>query len=265
MTQEEILKNLSENYPWRRYFHYVKTIGSTNDTLKQWAADGAPHGTVLVSDEQTGGRGRLGRSFHSPEGTGVYLSILLRPNCRPEEIMHLTCAAAAAMAEAVEAAAGFRPSIKWTNDLVYGRKKLGGILTELGLSSKGLDYCIIGIGINCLQKAEDFPPELQGMAASLSMAAGKRIVPASLAASMMEALFRMDQNLLSGKEEMLQFYRKNCITLGTEISLVRGSEVRHGKALDVDENGALLVEFAPGQIEAISSGEVSIRGMYGYV
>ena len=265
MNQQEILSFLPETYPWRDRFHYVSTIGSTNDELKKQASSGIPHGTVLVAGEQTGGRGRLGRSFHSPAGTGVYLSILLRPNCRPEELMHLTCAAAAAMVDAVEAAAGFRPSIKWTNDLVYGHKKLGGILTELSLNSSGLDYCIIGIGINCLQAQEDFPPELQDMASSLSMVTGKPVDPSLLAASMMEALYRMDKTLLSGKEEMLRIYRENCITLGTEISLVRGEEVRHGKALDIDEDGGLIVEFSPGIRETVSSGEVSIRGMYGYV
>ena len=263
--QQEILSLLPDSYPWKDRFTYVPTIGSTNDTLKKWAAEGAPHGSVLISGEQTKGKGRLGRSFHSPRGTGVYLSILLRPQCRPEEIMHLTCAAAAAMVEAIRNAAGFRPGIKWTNDLVYGHKKLGGILTELGLSSGGLDYCIIGIGINCLQQARDFPPELQDMAASLSMIAGKPVSPALLASSMMQALQHMDETLLFGKKAMLDAYRQDCITLGTEISLVRGSEIRHGKALDIDDSGALLVEFAPGQRETVSSGEVSVRGMYGYV
>lgn len=265
MTEAEILSNLSPDYPWKDRFSYVDSIGSTNTELKRLAPTGIPHGTVLAAGEQVGGRGRLGRSFHSPKGTGVYLSILLRPDCGPQDIMHLTCAAAAAMVEAVEQAADFRPSIKWTNDLVYGHKKLGGILTELGLGQNGLDYAIIGIGINCLQKKEDFPEALQDMAASLSMVAGRPVDPARLAAAMMEALFRMDQKLLSGKEEMLDVYRKNCITLGSEISLVRGTEIRHGKALDIDGSGALLVEFSPGQVETVSSGEVSIRGMYGYV
>ena len=263
--RDEILSLLPESYPWRDSFSYVPTIGSTNDQLKTLARDGAPHGTVLIAGEQTLGKGRLGRSFHSPQGTGVYLSVLLRPDCAPSQLMHLTCAAAAAMVRAVEQAAGFRPSIKWTNDLVCGHRKLGGILTELSLNSRGLDFCIIGIGINCLQSREDFPEELRDMAASLSMIAGKPVAPARLAAAMTEALYDMDQVLLTGKEEMLQAYRENCITLGTEISLVRGSEVRHGRALDIDGDGALLVEFSPGTVETVSSGEVSIRGMYGYV
>ena len=263
--QQKILGLLPEAYPWKDRFTYVPTIGSTNDVLKKWAAEGAPSGTVLAAGEQTLGRGRLGRSFHSPEGQGVYLSILLRPQCRPEQLMHLTCAAAAAMVEAIRKAAGFKPSIKWTNDLVYGHKKLGGILTELSLNSQGLDCCIIGIGINCLQGPQDFPQELQDMAASLSMIAGKPVLPQVLAAAMMEALWHMDENLLTGKKAMLDDYRKNCITLGTEISLVRGEEIRHGRALDIDDQGALLVEFTPGQVEVVNSGEVSIRGMYGYV
>ena len=172
MTEAEILSNLSPDYPWKDRFTYADTIGSTNTELKKLAPQGIPGGTVLIAGEQVGGRGRMGRSFHSPKGTGVYLSMLIRPDCRPDQIMHLTCAAAAAMVEAIEEAAGFRPSIKWTNDLVYGRQKLGGILTELGLGAQGLDYAIIGIGINCLQEKEDFPQELQDMAASLSMVAG---------------------------------------------------------------------------------------------
>ena len=263
--KDKILALLPESYPWRELFHYVPTIGSTNDQLKLWAAQDAPQGTVLVAGEQTKGKGRLGRSFHSPEGTGVYLSMLLRPDCGPEKLMHLTCAVACAMVEAIEKAAGFRPGIKWTNDLVYGHRKLGGILTELGMSARGLDYCILGIGINCLQTREDFPEDLQDMAASLSMVAGRPVEPARLAAEMMTALEKMNRMLLIGREALLLDYRRDCVTLGTEVSLVRGSEIRHGKAVDIDENGALIVEFTPGVPEVVNSGEVSIRGMYGYV
>ena len=101
------------------------------------ASQGAPHGTVLIADRQTGGRGRMGRSFLSPPGVGIYMSILLRPECAPQELMHLTCAVAAAMCRAVECAAGLRPGIKWTNDLVWGKQKFAGILTEMGLNAAG--------------------------------------------------------------------------------------------------------------------------------
>lgn len=263
--KEEILTLLPEHYPWKDSLHYIPTIGSTNSQLKLLASQGAPHGTVLVAGEQTGGRGRMGRSFHSPAGTGVYLSMLLRPDCAPEQLMHLTCAVADAMVTAVEKAAGFRPGIKWTNDLVYGKRKLGGILTELGLDGDRLDYVIIGVGINCLQKPEDFPQDLQEMAASLSMIAGHPVPPARLAAQMMQSLYTMSTGLLTEKAAILHRYRQSCITLGSEVSLLRGNDIRHGKALDIDEDGGLLVEFSPGQVETVSSGEISVRGMYGYV
>lgn len=196
----------------------------------------------------------------------MYLSLLIRPSCAPTDLMHLTCATAVAMCDAVENAAYFRPGIKWTNDLVHKKRKLGGILTELGFTSKGqLDYAIIGIGINCCQSQEDFAPEIQDIAVSLSMVSDRQINRAKVAAAMMEALHRMDKSLLTEKSAILEQYRRDCITLGQEISLVRGDEIRHGLALTVDEEGALVVRFPDETVEAVNSGEVSVRGMYGYI
>ena len=264
--KEQILSHLSADYPWKSHFHYFEELGSTNDLLKTMAKDGAPHGTVLIADRQTGGHGRMGRSFHSPGGVGVYLSILLRPECKPMQLLHLTCAAAVAMCDAVEKATGFRPGIKWTNDLVYGKRKLGGILTELGLTPKGMvDYAIIGIGINCCQEISEFAPDIRNIAASLSMVTGQLIDRSQVAAAMMESLHKMSDTLLTGKAAMLDAYRADCITVGQDISLVRSEEVRHGHAIDVNEEGALIVRFPDGHTEAVNSGEVSVRGMYGYV
>lgn len=261
--KEPILSHLSSEYPWTDELQYFESIPSTNDFLKELARQGAPHGTVIIADHQTGGHGRMGRSFQSPAGMGVYMSILLRPCCPATELMHLTCAAAVAMCDAVQTATGLRPGIKWTNDLVFQKKKLGGILTELGFSSKGtVDFAIIGIGINCNQTLQDFSPEIQDIAASLSMVTGKEQNRFRLAAAMMEALWKMD---LSEKESILHQYRKDCVTIGQEVSLVRGCTIRHGKALDINENGALMVAFSETEVEAVDSGEVSIRGMYGYV
>ena len=264
--KEQILSRLSPAYPWKELLHCFPSIDSTNDRLKALARQGAPHGTVLVAGHQTAGHGRMGRSFLSPEGQGVYMSILLRPDCTPGDLMHLTCAAAVAMCDAVEAAAGFRPGIKWTNDLVHGKRKLGGILTELGLSPKGkADYAIIGIGINCLQGSSDFAPEIRDMAGSLALVRGEPVDPFRVAAAMMEALWQMDGLLLTQKDGILKRYRADCITIHQDISLVRGDEIRYGHALDVDENGALVVRFSSGEILPVNSGEVSVRGMYGYV
>ena len=170
--KEQILQYVSPEYPWADRFYFLPEVDSTNDYLKKLAAEGAPQGTVVLSDHQTGGHGRRGRSFLSPPGVGLYLSILLRPECPPAQLMPLTCASGVAMCDAIEKSAGFRPGIKWTNDIVYEKRKLGGILTELRLSPKGLvDYAIVGIGINCCQKPQDFPPEIRDVYGSQSMVA----------------------------------------------------------------------------------------------
>lgn len=264
--KEQILQLVSSEYPWGDRFCFLPRVDSTNDYLKNRAAEGAPHGTAALSDYQTGGHGRRGRSFLSPPGVGLYLSILLRPECPPTQLMHLTCAAGVAMCNAIEEGVGFRPGIKWTNDIVYGRRKLGGILTELRLNAKGLvDYAIVGIGINCCQRLQDFPPEIREMAGSLSMVTGQEIDRFRVAAAELDALYDMSIRLLTEQDDLISQYRKDCITIGQDISLVRGEEVRHGKALDVDDAGALVVLFPDGHTEAINSGEVSVRGMYGYV
>lgn len=262
----QLLACLPPEYPWADRISCFETLDSTNDCLKALARQGAPEGTAVIAGHQTGGHGRRGRSFHSPAGMGIYLSLLLRPNCEPQELMHLTCAVAVAMADAVESAAGFRPGIKWTNDLVFGNRKLGGILTELGLTPRGgLDYALLGIGINCCQEIQDFPPELQNMAGSLAMVAGKSTDRAQVAAAMLTSLHRMHDHLLTGQTEMLSQYRRDCVTLGKDISLLRGDSVRHGRALNVDDAGALVVRYEDGSLEHVSSGEVSVRGMYGYL
>ena len=265
--RNDIIHNLRESCPWQDSLLWFDVTDSTNLRAKELASQGAPHGTVLIADHQTGGRGRRGRSFHSPAGTGIYMSVILRPNCAPKDLMHLTCAAAVALAEAVEQVSGIRPGIKWTNDLVYGNRKLAGILTELGFTPKGtLDHAIIGIGINCCQAESDFPEEIRDIAGSLYSVTGTPPDRAKLAAAIMDSLFRMDQRLFSGKAAIMTEYASLCITLGKEVSVVKADgNVRHGKALDIAEDGSLVVDFGSEGIEAVSSGEVSVRGMYGYL
>lgn len=264
--KELIIRNLRESCPWQDSLLWFPSIDSTNTRARELARQGAVHGTVLIADHQTGGRGRMGRSFYSPAGSGIYMSVILRPHCAPQQIMHLTCAAAVAMCDAVESAAGFRPGIKWTNDLVCGKRKIAGVLTELGFDSCGnVDFAVIGIGINCCQNEEDFPEDIRAIAGSLASVGGQKIDRAVVAAAMMDALHRMDAELLTGKAHILNRYRRDCITIGQEISLVRADEIRHGTALDIDDDAALIVRFPDGSTEAVNSGEVSVRGMYGYV
>lgn len=252
---------------WQDLLYRYSSLPSTNDTLKELARQGAPEGTAILADSQSAGRGRLGRSFYAPAGLGMYLSVLFRPQCPPEALLHLTCAAAEAVCDAVEQCTGCRPQLKWTNDLILSGKKVGGILTELSVSSKtGLvDWAIIGIGINCLHKPQELPPELQDMATSLLQQTGKAIPPEALAMHTVSALFSLRQILFREKATILAAYRRDCMTLGRQVVLRRGEEVRYGTALDIDENGGLTVAFDDGATETVGSGEISVRGLYGYV
>lgn len=262
----DILSFLSVGNPWRGKIHCYKSITSTNDVLKQMAQQGAPEGTVLVADSQSDGRGRLGRTFVSPANMGIYMSVLLRPACEPAQIMHLTCAAANAACSAIETALGFRPGVKWINDIVWQKKKLAGILAELGFHPDGtVAYCVLGIGINCNQQPEDFPAQIRQVAGSLTMVTEMPINRGLVAAKMIDSFAEMNAFLLEGKEKIMAQYRKDCITIGQDISLIQGDAVRHGKALDVDNDGALIVEYPDRSLETVSSGEVSVRGLYNYI
>ena len=267
IMKEKILNLLPPAFPWAQQLHCYDCVPSTNTLAKEMAARGAPHGTVLAAAAQSQGRGRMGRTFLSPPDTGIYLSVILRPDCLPGQLMHLTCAAAVAAAEAVEAVTGQAPGIKWINDLVMGDRKVAGILTELTIcpGTGKVDSAVIGIGVNCCQKAGDFPEELQGIAGSLAMAVGQEVSPAAVAAALMQSLYRMDARLLTDRQAIMAVYRSRCLTLGREVSLLRSGQVRHGTVLDMDDDGALLVCLTDGHTEWINSGEASVRGLYGYV
>ena len=206
----------------------------------------------------------MGRSFYSQKDTGLYFSCLLRPNCAPTDLMHLTCATGVAVCKAAERATGVKPQIKWINDLVLSRKKLGGILTELSIDPKtGLvSYAIIGIGINCLQKS--FPEELSQIATSLLME-DIPCAPARLAAYIMEELERLSHTLLTEKNNWMEEYKALCITLGKEVKVFAGDNTYTGTAKDIAPDGSLLVCLPDGTEMLVSSGEASVRGLWGYL
>jgi len=245
----------------------LDSVDSTNTEAKRQAALGAPEGLVILSDHQTAGRGRAGRSFHSPALSGLYLSVLLRPNLPPEDVVNFTAWAAVAVCDGIQSACGVRPKIKWTNDLVLGNKKLCGILTELGLEQKGgrLDYLVVGIGINVSHRQEDFPEDIRSMATSLSLELGHPIDRDRLVLEIICALDRMYTQFPSGKATYLKQYRSDCLTVGNPVRLITPADSREAFATGIDEEFRLLVEYPDGTTEAVSTGEVSVRGMYGYV
>ncbi len=260
--KEQISRFLPAECPWGDTLHWFREVTSTNTLAKEMAGQGAPHGTVLIAGSQTGGRGRMGRSFSSTAGKGIYMSVILRPQCSAQQLMHLTCAVAVSICDAVEQTCGIRPSIKWINDLVLGKKKLGGILTELSIDRGAVQYAIVGIGLNCTQAPKDFPEEIRDIALSLQSYTGNAVDIPKLTAAMINSLWEMDKHLLS--RDFMAIYKKDCITLGKEISIVGANNVFHGKAIDLDAEGGLIVQYPDGTTATVQSGEVSIRGMYGY-
>ena len=226
----------------------LEEIPSTNAALK--AMPEAEHGTVLLAKRQTAGRGRLGRSFASPEG-GLYLSLLLRRAEAPAQLLHLTPMVAVAVRRAIFDACGLWTDIKWINDLQVQGKKVCGILTELD----GIGRIIVGIGINC--HTVEFPPSLNGIAASLH-----EFVPVDEEALLNALLLRLqelDEGLQSQKAAWMAEYAAACITVGREVELVRGNVCRPAFAEAVNEDGALSVCFPDGTREAVFMGEAQIK------
>jgi BirA family biotin operon repressor/biotin-[acetyl-CoA-carboxylase] ligase len=244
---------------------YLDTVDSTNNEVKRRADRGAPHGLAVVAGEQTAGRGRLGRSFQSPCGKGLYLTVLLRPALSPAQVTGLTAWTAVAVCDAVQAAFALRPRIKWTNDIILDGKKLCGILVETKAEGERLAYAAVGIGINANQTPEDFDPQVRPVAGSLAMALGRSVEPAGLVPYVLQALGRMYDEFPDRHAQWLARYRADCLSIGREVALVRGGRVRYAYAEDVGDDFSLLVRYPDGTREAVRSGEVSVRGLLGYI
>lgn len=245
--------------------YLAETVSSTNDWAKELARSGAPSGAAVIADRQTGGRGRNGRSFHSPPGQGIYLSVLYRPLSPMRQWMHLTCCTAVALCLAIEEVSGIHPGIKWPNDVVFGGRKLSGILTEAVLQPGGTaDSVVIGLGLNCGQGPEDFPPALREIAISIRMAAGRAPDRSRMAAAILNHLDQMARTLLSRSPDWMADYRSRCVTLGRTVQVIGPELTRQGRAVDVGPQGELLVDFGSGP-EAVRTGEVSVRGLESYL
>ncbi len=262
LSKSEILTHFSGNAP---EMMVLAEVDSTNTVAKQLAEQGAPHGPLVIADCQTGGRGRLGRSFASPSGVGVYFSAILRPEVEPGRLMHLTAVAAVAAREAILAACGAAPGIKWTNDLIFGTKKVAGILTEMSLEAESgrVNYAIVGIGINCNQG--EFPAEIAEVATSIFLETGEKVDRNLLAAELGKQILDGFATMFTEKAAWMARYRTHCMTVGREIRVVRGNQERFGRAISIDDDGGLLVEYQDGETATVNSGEVSVRGMYGYL
>lgn len=241
--------------------HWHERIGSTNAEAARLAQQGAPEGTVVIADEQTAGRGRLGRQWHSPPGTGLWLSLVLRPAVPPAACAGMTLTAGVAVAVAIERVTGLAPRIKWPNDVLIGGRKVCGILTEISAEWERVHHLIVGIGINVNQTEADWPPELQNRATSLRLASGAPVSRHALCAALLDELSRrypafQQHGFAAARADWLA--RSSVIGKPVAARSVGGT-MTTGTAEDVDSDGALLIRQPDGSVARVSSGEVTLR------
>lgn len=237
------------------------SLASTNATAKQMAADGAQSGTVIIAEQQSAGRGRMQRSFFSPDGTGLYMSLIVRKPFHPAEAVRLTTAAAVATAQAIEAISDRRADIKWINDIYLDGKKACGILTEGHISPETgrLYFAVIGIGVNVAPPEGGFPSEIADIATAVcenaNDATGMR---ERLAAEILNRLMPMLDDIFS--PDILAEYRRRSFLSGQNVLVRRMEETgRAAKVIEIDDDFRLIVRYEDGTTEALDSGEVSIR------
>lgn len=244
---------------------HLKQTDSTNEEAYRRGMEGAEEGTVVVADQQTAGRGRRGRSWYSASEDNLYLSLLLRPNLPLERASMITLVAAVAIKRGIEAVCGLRAKIKWPNDLLLGEQKVCGILTQLHIEAGKIGFLVLGIGINV--NGKEFPEELEGLATTLQKQLGKAVDKQALEEQLLACwwqqyrLFLAKQNLSFLQEE----YNAGLISRGRQVRVLQQNQELSGEALGINAVGELLVQCEDGHIEQIYAGEVSVRGIYGYV
>ncbi len=242
----------------------LASVDSTNNRLKDMIKQDIPSGTCMIANEQTGGRGRMGRAFVSPPNTGIYMSMLIKPTGDLSDMSRITAWTAVAVHKAILSACGVNTGIKWVNDLYIGNRKISGILTEMTVESEigMVSNVIIGIGINVNQKQSDFPPELSDIATSIAAASGSKDLSRSrLAAEVIKELDLMMDNWESGSDRYIDTYRSNCVTTGRRVTVTNYAtgDGKSGIALEVNDDYSLKVRYDDGTVEDVRSGEVSVK------
>lgn len=264
LTSDEIKPRLSTNLVGKSILHY-DTISSTNLKAKEIANE-VEDGTVVVSEEQTSGKGRLGRHWISPKGKGIWMSIILKPDIDPLHASKITLIGAAAVFQALNSR-NIKALIKWPNDLVIDNKKICGILTEMSSELNKIHYLVIGIGINVNIDLEDFPAEMKNIATSLKIASGEIIDRKKLMADVLNSFEKLYYQFISTNSlyDSITICRENSIFIGRDVKIVKFNKEYIAKAIDLDDDGQLIIEHKDGTIEKVFSGEVSMRGLYGYI
>ncbi len=252
LTAAGITLNLPEKYrdiPAEVF----RTVSSTNTEAKAAALRGMPHGTIIAADEQTAGRGRFGKSFYSPAGTGLYMSVILKPRKPLSDCADITMAAAVSLIESVEQLCGIKAGIKWVNDIICRGRKIAGILTEAvsDFESGMAETVIVGVGVNI--STSSFPEEIAEIAGSLGVFAERSRLCAGVASRL------LDYAENGSREELLEKYRERSILPGRDITFTQGGEIRAGRAVEIGPGGCLVVETERGR-ESFRPGDISVIG-----
>jgi BirA family biotin operon repressor/biotin-[acetyl-CoA-carboxylase] ligase len=259
LLADDLLSRLGKTKVIGRDIRVFGRTTSTNDVIEKLARDGVKEGVVVFAESQTKGRGRLGRQWISPERKGLWFSILLRPDLRPQEATQLTVASATALRRAIQAETGLHPEIKWPNDILVGGKKVAGILTELSAELDKVRHVILGIGVDVNLSPNEFPPELKKTATSLKIEAGETISRPELAAALMRELDADYLRICAGKFSTVAIeWEEHCATIGRDVTVQIGERKIRGRAESLDDAGALLLRTEHGRLEPITGGDVTL-------
>lgn len=264
MTKEELDSLMDTRWAGKNIVYYDAT-DSTNLRIKQLGDEGAPHGTLAVADRQTAGRGRRGRAWESPAGGSIYMSLLLRPKFRPDKASMLTLVAACSVAEGIKDCEDVNVQIKWPNDIIIEGRKLVGILTELSTQIDYINHVTVGIGINV--NIQEFPDEIRNTATSLRIECGHTVRRAPIIAAVMKHMEKNYETFLQTEDltGLMEKYSALLVNKDKDVRIIGAKEQYQAHALGITPTGELIVRREDGTEETVYAGEVSVRGVYGYV
>jgi BirA family biotin operon repressor/biotin-[acetyl-CoA-carboxylase] ligase len=260
LLADDLLARLGKTKVIGRDIQVFEQTTSTNDVIEKLARDGVKEGAVVFAESQTKGRGRLGRKWISPGRKGLWFSILLRPDLRPQETTQLTVASATALRRAIQSETGLNPEIKWPNDILIGGKKVAGILTELNAELDKVRYVILGIGVDVNFAGNEFPAELKRTATSLKIETGETISRATLATAVLRELDEDYSRVCVGKfSRIADEWEEHCATIGRNVTVQTGGRKTRGCAESLDDDGVLLLRTEHGHLERITGGDVTLE------
>ena len=267
LSRSEVLSRLKTKWAGQQLF-YLEETGSTNIDAKRYAEEGEPHGTTVIAEKQNAGRGRRGKYWESPPGSAIYMTIMLKPDFAPDKASMLTLVMALSVAEAITEATGLQAGIKWPNDVVVNKKKVCGILTELNVETDYIRHVVIGVGINVNNGApEEFPEEIRETATSLRIEAGTPFSRAELLERVLERFEKNYDTFVTTLDLrlLIEAYGRYLLNLNMEVNVLDPKGSYTGVARGISTTGELLVEKEDGEMKTVYAGEVSFRGLYGYI